>query len=242
MNFNRKSWTQSDCEELVAVLKNEADLKYRDFHTSLVPDNDKNTFIGIRAPRLREISREISKGDAKGFVKTASDDYYELRMLKAYVTGQIKAESFEAFASLCGAFVGSINNWAVCDGFCASLKQVKKYKSEFFEYINKFLNSDNEWELRFALVIMLDYYLDEEYIDEVLKRCDRVKCKAYYVSVAQAWLLATAVAKCREKTMEYLESSSLDDITFNRTVQKCVESRRVDDKTKAYLRALKRHK
>lgn len=241
MDFNRQSWTQSDCKELVGVLKTEADLKYRDFHTSIVPCNDKNTFIGIRTPRLREISQEISKGDSRGFVEAASDEYYELRMLKAYVIGRIKPVDFEDFTSLCNDFVGSINNWAVCDGFCASLKQVNKYKPEFFEYINKFLKSNNEWELRFALVIMLDYYLDDVYIDAVLKRCDEVKSKAYYVSVARAWLLATAVAKCRDKTLDYLKSNSLDDITFNRTVQKCVESRRVDDKTKAYLRTLKRH-
>ena len=89
-------------------------------------------------------------------------------------------------------------------------------------------------------MIMLDYYLEEDYIDAVLKRCDDVKNTEYYVSMAQAWLVATAVAKCREKTMAYLHENSLDDATFNKAVQKCIESRRVDDETKEYLRSLKR--
>lgn len=241
MELRQDRWTANDIAELAEMLRSEADQKYRDFHSSLVPNNEKTIFIGIRVPRLREISREISKGSPKSFLKAVTDDFYELRMLKAYVTGLVKTNSFDEFAELCDRFIKSVNSWAVCDGFCASLKEVNKYKPQFFEYINNYLESDNEWSVRVALVIMLDYYLEDAYIDEVLKRCDGVTNKAYYVSVAQAWLLATAVAKCSDKTMKYLLDNSLDDVTFNRTVQKCVESRRVDEKTKDFLRTLKRH-
>lgn len=242
MELRLENWTKDDVNDLVELLKSEANLKYRDFHSSLVPNNDKGVFIGIRVPRLREISKEIAKGNSRSFLKSASDDFYEIRMLKAYVTGLIKTQDFNDFASLFDSFIPSVDNWAVCDGFCCSVKEVKKYKAEFFQYIQKYLDSENEWAIRVAVVIMLNYYLDEEYIDFVLKRCDRINNKAYYVSVAQAWLLATAVAKCREKALAYLKSNSLDDITFNRTVQKCIDSRRIDDSTKNYLRGLKRQK
>ena len=240
MELRLENWTKDDFANLVELLKSEADLKYREFHSSLVPDNDKSVFIGIRVPRLREISKEIAKGNPRSFLESAADEYYEIRMLKAYVIGLIKTQDFNDFASLFDSFVPSVDSWAVCDGFCCSVKEVKKYKADFFQYIQKYLDSKNEWAIRVAVVIMLNYYLDDDYIDCVLKRCDRINNKAYYVSVAQAWLLATAVAKCREKTLSYLRSNSLDDITFNRTVQKCVESRRIDDGTKNYLRSLKR--
>ena len=106
--------------------------------------------------------------------------------------------------------------------------------------LEKYLASENEWEIRVALVIMLDYYLDDEYIDRVLERCDSVKNDAYYVSMAKAWLVATAVAKCKDKAMAYLLDNSLDNDTFNKAIQKCIESRRIDNETKDYLRTLKK--
>ena len=161
-------------------------------------------------------------------------------MLRGIVTGLIKPKDFKEFTLLCDNFTEEINNWALCDSFCSGLKQTKKYKDEFFEYLEKYLNSNNEWKIRFALVIMLNYYLDDEYIDTVLTRCDAVENKAYYVSMAQAWLVATALAKCREKTLDYLHNNSLDDVTFNKAIQKSIESYRIDDETKLYIRTLKR--
>lgn len=240
MNLSLCEWTNDDYINFVEYLKTFADLKYREFHSSLVPNAEKETFIGIRMPQLRAIAKEISKGNPRAFLKTSTSNYYEERMLKGIVTGLIKPVSFDDFVELCDSFVGNVDNWAICDGFCASLKQVKRYKAEFFDYIQKYLDSGDDWQIRVALVIMLDYYLEDEYIDSVLKRCDSIKSKAYYVSMAQAWLVATAVAKCREKTMHYLHNNSLDDVTFNKAIQKCVESYRIDDDTKAYLRTIKR--
>jgi 3-methyladenine DNA glycosylase AlkD len=192
-------------------------------------------------PRLRGIATEISKGNVRSYLSVATSKLYEERMLRGIVTGLVKTRSFGEFTELCDNFIEKeVDNWAICDCFCSGLKQVKKYKSEFFEYMQKYLASENEWEIRVALVIMLDYYLDEEYIDRVLSRCDNVKNDAYYVSMANAWLVATAVAKCREKTMEYLHNNSLDDVTFNRAIQKCIDSKRVDNETKNYLRKIKR--
>lgn len=241
MNLKLEKWRSDDYERLVAYLREQADEKYRKFHSSLVPDMDKDGFLGIRMPVLREIGKAISKGNALSFLEISSPELYEERMLRGIVTGLVKTDSFDNFARLCDNFTEEVNNWAICDCFCAGLKQTKKYKAEFFDYIQNYLDSGNVWKIRVALVIMLDYYLEEEYIDRVLERCDSVKSDFYYVSMAQAWLVATAVAKCREQAMAYMHSNSLDDATFNKTVQKCIESRRVDDDTKAYLRTLKRN-
>lgn len=240
MNLQPEKWTDENFRELIVYLNENADEKYRDFHSSLVPNTDKKEFLGVRMPVLRKIGKDISKGNPKGFLEISSKNIYEIKMLRGIVTGLIKPKDFKEFTLLCDNFTEEINNWALCDSFCSGLKQTKKYKDEFFKYLEKYLNSNNEWKIRFALVIMLNYYLEDEYIDTVLTRCDAVENKAYYVSMAQAWLVATALAKCREKTLDYLHNNSLDDVTFNKAIQKSIESYRIDDETKLYIRTLKR--
>ncbi len=242
MELRLHEWTYLDYCKLVDFLKEVGDEQYHDFHLSLVPDVNKDTLIGIRMPKLREIGKEISKGNIRSYLAVSKSKLYEERMLRGIVTGLVKTKDFEEFTDLCDKFTEEVDNWAICDCFCAGLKQVKKYKKEFFKYIEKYLQSDNVWKVRVALVIMLDYYLEDEYIDEVLKRCDSVKNDFYYISMAQAWLVATAVAKCKEPAIEYLKNNSLDDATHNRAIQKCIESRRVDEETKNYLRSIKRNK
>lgn len=240
MNLQLEKWTDENYQELLSYLKENADEKYKNFHSSLVPNTDKSDFLGVRMPILRKIGKEISKGNPKSFLSVSAHRIYEIRMLRGIVAGLIKPQSFDEFTSLCDSYTDEINNWALCDCFCSGLKQTKKFKEEFFEYIEKYLNSNNEWKIRFALVIMLNYYLEDEYIDIVLKRCDEVKNTAYYVSMAQAWLVATALAKCREQTFKYLHDNNLDNVTFNKAIQKSIESYRIDDETKKYIRKLKR--
>lgn len=109
MEQRLKNREKDDFESLIKLLKSEADLKYRDFHSSLVPNNDKSVFIGIRVPRLREISKEIAKENPRSFLESATDEYYEIRMLKAYVIGLIKTKDFNDFASLFDSFVPSVD-------------------------------------------------------------------------------------------------------------------------------------
>lgn len=242
MNFNLSVWTDDAYLEFVEFLKSLSDEKYREFNSSLIPDVDKGKMLGVRMPELRKIGKEISRGNARSFLNISRDGFYEEKMVGGIVTGLVKTNSFSEFSKLVNAFVSRVDNWAICDCFCSGLKEIKKYKCEFFGYIKKYLDSQNDWEIRAALVVMLNYYLDDEYIDRVLERCDSVKSRFYYVTMARAWLVATAAAKCGEKTLEYIQNNSLDDETFNKAIQKCIESRRIDRKTKAYLRTLKRKK
>lgn len=233
------SWTESECEKLRLFLFEQADLKYKKFHSSLVPDSETDYIIGVRMPVLRQIGKDIAKGNPRSFLEISFRDYYEERMLRGIVTGLIKPDNFEDFCMLCDSFISNINNWALCDGFCAGLKEVKKYREEFFEYISNYLESENNWAKRTAFVIMLDYYLDDEYIERVLKRCNKINSDAYYVYMAQAWLLATALAKCESATMEFFRNNSLNTATFNKAIQKCVESRRISAENKVLLLEIK---
>lgn len=242
MNLRLSRWTDGDYAEFVGFLKEQSDEKYRRFHCSLVPNVQRELVLGIRMPRLRQISREIAKGNPQSFLDCSNGSLYEERMIRGIVTGLVKTDSLDGFKALFDRFSEEVDNWAICDSFCTGLKEIKKYRKEFFDYLDVYVKSDNEWKIRIALVAMLDYYLDDEYIDPVLRRCDSVKQTGYYVSMARAWLVATAFAKCREKTERYLSCNSLDDETFNRAIQKCVESRRIDAETKEYLKTLKRKK
>lgn len=240
MNFSIEKWTKNDYEMLIEHLNSLADEKYKKFNSSLIPDEEIDFMLGVRMPQLIAIGKEISKGDINSFLAVSSNKYYEERMLRGIVIGLVKTENVEEFTSLCDLAVKDINNWALCDCFCGGLKQVKKYKYEFFEYINNYLASNDVWKIRVALIIMLNYYLEDEYIDKVFERCDSIESDYYYVNMAQAWLIATAFAKFEKQTRAYLLDNNLSKFTFNKTIQKCVESRRIDADTKEYLKSLKR--
>lgn len=126
--------------------------------------------------------------------------------------------------------------------FVRDLRKLINIKRNFFDFLSNYLESKNEWYIRFAFVIMLNYYLESEFIDDVLARCDSVNSDKYYILIAQAWMLATAYAKQKEKTHKYFLNNNLNDATFNKAIQKCIESRRVTDDDKKFLRTLKRHK
>ncbi len=241
MNLVNDNWTAADYTEFLQFLRTQADEEYRKFHSTLVPNARDGEILGVRMPKLRQIGKEIVRGNGQSFMAASKPDCYEERMVRGIVTSLMKSDSLEAFAAKCEAFTEEINNWAVCDCFCSGLKEIKKFRAEFFEYLPLYLKSGNCWKIRFALVVMLDYYLDEEYIDRVLALCDSVESDYYYVNMAQAWLVATAAAKCRDKTMAYLLDNSLSDDVFNKAIQKCTESRRIDEQTKKYLKTLKRH-
>ena len=118
MNLKLNEWTDGDYLEFVGFLKTQADKKYRSFHSSLVPNAEKSDILGIRMPRLREIGREISKGNARSFLDVSKSELYEERMVRGIVTGLIKTKDFDDFTALVDNFADEVDNWAICDCFC----------------------------------------------------------------------------------------------------------------------------
>ena len=192
MNLSVEKWTPALYAEFIDFIKQNADLKYKEFHAHLIPDYSADKIIGIRMPQMRSYAKEIAKGDARGFVALCGTDYYEEAMLRGLVTGLIKPEGFEDFRKLLEEQIPYINNWALCDCFCSSVKHIKRYKADAFNSIKEYLKSANPWEVRVGLVLLLNYYLDDEYICEALSLADSVHNEHYYISMAQAWLVATA--------------------------------------------------
>ena len=214
-----------------------ADEDYKKFHSTLVPGEDN--ILGIRLPLLKGLAKEIAGGDWRSFLKSSPDEYYEDVMLQGLVIGFSKADPREVL-EYTARFIPKITNWGVCDSFCTGLKIAKKYPEIFWSFILPYLDSDKEFEIRFAVIMMLAHFITEEYVDEILLRLDRIRHDGYYVKMGVAWAISVCFVKFPEKTMVLLKNSKLDNFTFNKSLQKIIESSRVPAETKAVIKNMKR--
>lgn len=222
-----------------------SDEKYRQFQSGLIPG--KENILGVRMPKLRKLAREINKKDGRQWlllnerVLGQPNAYYEEIMLRGLVIGEAKEGSIEEYLSRVEAFVPYIDNWAVCDCFCASLKRTKQYKKEVWEFLKPYLQSEEEYSIRFGLVMLLNYYIEEAYLEQLFAQFDRIHHEGYYVKMAVAWAVSICYVKYPKETMVYLkENESLDDFTYNKAIQKTCESYRVPAEEKILLKQMKR--
>lgn len=212
------------------------DLSYRDFHSRLMPTVSKEKIIGVRVPELRKFAKEFGKTeDAKEFLKTLPHKYYEEDNLHAFLIEQIK--DFDECISALDNFLLYIDNWATCD--MMTPKIFKKNTEELLPKIEKWLISDYTYQVRFAIGMLMKFYLDENFDEKYLKLVAGVKSDEYYINMMIAWYFATALAKQWYKTLPYIESKVLDTWTHNKTIQKAVESYRITKEQKEYLKLLK---
>lgn len=214
-----------------------ADEEYKKFHSKLCPYNDN--IIGVRLPLLRKLAKDLAKGNWREYIKSAQNEYYEEVMLQGIVLGYVKTD-VEEILNYVTDFVPKIDNWAVCDSFCNGLKFTRRNKVRVFEFLQTYLKSKQEFEMRFGVVMLLDFYIEENYIDRVLELLDKSKHEGYYVKMAVAWAISICYVKFPEKTMKYLKNNSLDNFTYNKAIQKITESLRVDKETKVLIRSMKR--
>ena len=214
------------------------DDNYREFQSKLIPDL-KKPIIGVRLPVLRKLAKEEAKKDYKEFLNQCSDDTYEEIMVQGFVIGCASISEDERFL-LIERFLPKIDNWAVCDGFCGSLKFTKKCRERMWKLMEECMESGEEYKIRFAMVMMLDYYADEEYCSKAFQYFDRNLHEGYYVKMAAAWAISQYFVKVREKTMAYLKNTAaLDEWTYQKSLQKILESYRVSPEDKAVIQEMK---
>lgn len=215
------------------------DKKYQEFQKGLCPG--VVNIIGVRIPELRKLAKELlKKYTLKELLENINDNYYEELMLQGMVIGGAK-EDINTILKYVKEFVPKIDNWAVCDTFCTSLKITKKYKEEMWEFIQKYLKSDKEFELRFAIVMILGYFIDEKYLEKDFKIFNNIKSDKYYVKMALAWAISICVIKYYDRSIKYLEKEAiLDDFTYNKAIQKARESYRLSKEQKDFLNTLKK--
>lgn len=213
------------------------DTDYQKFSAALIPNI--NNVLGVRLPELRKIAKIIAKGDWRTYLETTEDEYFEEIMLQGMVIGYVKAD-IEELLFYVASFVPKINNWSVCDSFCTGLKFTKENKERVWEFLQPYLSSKKEYEIRFGAVMLLDFYIETEYIDRVLNLLDLVKHERFYAKMAVAWAVSICYVKLPDSTMEYLRNNTLDNFTYNKALQKIIESNRVDKETKSLIRSMKR--
>ena len=213
-----------------------AEEKYRIFTASLTPG--KENILGVRLPLLRKMAKNILKGDWRTYLLEANDDSMEEVMLQGMVIGGSKAEVEEKL-KLATGFIPKIDCWSVCDCFCGTLKIATTNQEQVWEFIQPYFKSENEYDLRFGIVMLL-HYLSPEYAPHAFAHFNQVKHEGYYVKMAVAWVLSMYYVNMPELTMEYLKLNDLDNFTYNKTLQKIIESLRVDQVTKERIRNMKR--
>ncbi len=221
---------------LIKKLKENKDLKYKEFNSKII--STKYPMIGVKTPILKRIAKEISKKDYKTFLKNKNTDYYETVLIEGFVISNIK--DLKEMLIYFDKFIKKIDNWAICDMTVSSMKIVKKNKDIFKAKIKEYLNSKEEFTVRVGIILLLDYYIEEEYLDEVFSLIDNIKREEYYINMAIAWLISIALIKYKDKTLKYLKVCNLDDFTYNKALQKARESTRISKKDKVYYQSLKR--
>lgn len=214
-----------------------AESEFKQFSVKLIPG--VTNVLGVRIPRLREIAREIARQDWRAYLKEAEDSTFEEIMIQGMVIGYAKMELSERFDYL-EWFIPKIDNWSVCDSCCMTYKFMKKDQEQVWEFLQKQLSSTKEYHIRFAVVAMLDHFVNDDYIDRILACCEQIRHEGYYVKMAVAWAVATCFAKFPNQTLRFLEGDDMDVFTHNKAIQKACESYRVSDEMKGAARLLKR--
>ncbi len=218
-----------------------SDSKYKSFHSNLCPGI--NNILGIRVPVLREYAKKlIKKYSFEELINNIDDEYYEEIMLQGMLIGLNSKENFNVIKKYIENYIPKIDNWAICDTFCAGLKIVNQNKENMWGFIKQYLDSDKEFYLRFAIVIILDYYIEEKYLEEIFRIFNNIQSEYYYVKMAIAWAISICLIKYYDKTINYLKNNSkIDKWTYNKSLQKAIESYRITKDQKELLKNMKKY-
>ena len=234
MKLENVKWDRYTYKEYLNYLISLEDIKYKNFQSKIV--NSKLKLIGIRLPMLRTIARKISKTNVEDFFKLVGNTYFEEVMIYGLVLSQVDETLFDKYLI---DFISRIDNWSICDSFCSDIKVIENRLGKYWIYINNLIDLDNEFQTRVSIVIMLNYYLCNQYIDRVLDIVSKIKCDYYYVNMAISWLLSEAFINYNDKVIKLFESGKLSKFIQNKTISKIRDSYRVDKETKEFLKMYK---
>lgn len=212
------------------------DLGYRDFHSKLMPTVSKERIIGVRVPQLRKLVKELNNSELKAeFLKALPHKYYEEDNLHAFLIEQIK--DFDECISALDSFLLFVDNWATCD--MMTPKILGKNLEALYEKIEEWVKSEHIYTVRFAVVTLMKFFMDEHLDKKHLSLLLSIKSDEYYINMAIAWYLATALSSRWDLVIPYIEKQKFSKWVHNKAIQKAVESYRITKEQKEYLKALK---
>ena len=207
---------------------------YREFSSKLMPTVEKSRVIGIRIPILRKYAKSLENYEA--FLQELPHTYFEENNLHAFLIEREK--DFDRCVEKLDAFLPYVDNWATCDSM--KPKVLQKEPKKLLLYIEKWINAKDVYTVRYAILLLMSFYLDELFDRKYLQMVAEVGSNAYYINMMRAWYFATALAKQYEEALPYIENRKLDAFTHQKTIQKAIESLRITKEQKAYLKTLKR--
>ncbi len=221
--------------EIRDYLLNNQDIKYRDFTLPLLPNIDPNTFIGVRLPIIKKYAKELDDITKEEFLNALPHMYHEENILHAMILSNTK--DYDTFIEYVDKFLPYVSNWSVSDTICN--KHLNKYKDKLINEIYKWLKSNELYRVRYAIKCLMNYYLNEDFKEEHIHKVEEVKLDDYYVKMMIAWYLATGLAKNYDSFIKVIEEKKFDTFTHNKAIQKAIESYRVSEEHKEYLKTLK---
>lgn len=224
-------------KEIIEKLFMERDESYKEFMCNLMPETDRNSVIGVRIPMLRRIAKSIvHDGFAESFLKELPHQYYEENQLHSFITDYGNF-SFEKTIKITEEFLPYIDNWAVCDSFKPAA--LAKEKEKLLPYIRKWLKSSHPFTVRYGFVLLLNWYLDKDFNEEILYEAAEIRSEKYYVNMGAAWFFSMALAKQYDSTIKLIEERVLAPEIHKMTISKAIDSRQINTERKRYLRSLK---
>ncbi|MCR5800728.1 MAG: DNA alkylation repair protein [Lachnospiraceae bacterium] len=223
-------------EEIKKKLQELQDKQYRDFQAKLIPTVDPGRVIGVRTPELRKYAKELVKRpDIGGFLSDLPHKYFDEDQLHAFIVSEMK--DYEACIEEISIFLPYVNNWATCDQM--SPKVFKKHKKELLVEIKRWLSSEETYTVRFAIGMLMEHFLDDDFDPAYPKMVAKIRSDEYYINMMTAWYFATALAKQYDAVIPFIEGKKLDTWTHNKAIRKSIESNRISPERKEYLKSLK---
>ncbi len=223
-------------DEITETLFKMQDIKYRDFQSKLIPSKTADDMIGVRTPELRKYAKDLLKREDIGeFLSSLPHKYFDENQLHAFIISGIK-DYDRCMEEVC-RFLPYVDNWATCDQM--SPKVFKKHRPELLKQIKKWIKSKHTYTVRFAVGMLMEHFLDEDFAPKYPDMVSAIRSDEYYINMMTAWYFATALAKQYDAILPYIEEKKLDKWTHNKAIQKSVESFRITPEQKAYLKTLK---
>lgn len=236
-------WNADSYKTFTKLLQSLSDEAYGKFNSRIIPDIGFS--YSIRMPILRKVAKKLEKNKELesfyNFVSAGSS--YEEKLLQGMLMYKMNFKSFSDMMCSIDYYIRKINNWALCDSFVSNIKKlVEGNKEEFFSVIPKYIKSSDPWPVRFALVVLNNYYTEEAHLDFIFNSIQALENHHYYVNMGVAWLISTCYLVNKEKTKLFIQSGQMDDWCVNKSIQKIIESLRVSLEEKEDLKKLRKRK
>ena len=231
----KEKWTIQKYQQYLAKLASYQEEAFCSFQKKLIPTKDP--ILGVRTPILQKFAKEIAKTDVISFLESVTDTYYEEKVIEGMVIATLRDQKL--FAKYFDRFIPKVDNWATCDLCCARFKIIARYKEAFYPQIKELVQSKEEFKSRIGLVLLMNYYLDED-LSKIFSLIEQMKTNGYYAQMAASWLLSVAFVKQYNQTYTYLKENRLPKEIHNKAISKANDSYRLTPSQKQALKQIKR--